>query len=285
MKLIVLLICIFLQVASPKIYFHRYSFFDRYLGLIHPLLTKYKLTTGWGAISGIFLPILIIVLILNLIFSQAAILYILFGVLVLYFCLNIHELKGLLSDYFSAVASDDQPRAHTEAQKFLHEAVPLDQAVRTRAISEAIFIKSLTQVFAVIFWFLLLGPFGAILYYLVAAMSDHALRSDIPLEDTVTVASYMKDILDWLPLRLLALTFALIGHFGPVINIWVARVGSGLLDNSRFLIDCGLTALDLPLDQSQAEPKENQQVLSLIYRALWTWLIAIVVLNITSYLF
>lgn len=71
--------------------------------------------------------------------------------------------------------------------------------------------ESLRQLFAPLFWFLLLGPVGALTYYL--------LRLNAEADDgaAVQLARRMLSLAEWPVARVLALTFALAGDF---VSTW-----------------------------------------------------------------
>ncbi|MFP6850626.1 MAG: regulatory signaling modulator protein AmpE [Pseudomonas sp.] len=65
--------------------------------------------------------------------------------------------------------------------------------------------------FAVIFWYVLLGPLAALAYRLLALTSEHATQP--VLRDA---AVQVRHGFDWLPVRVLAASFALVGNFAGV---------------------------------------------------------------------
>ena len=65
--------------------------------------------------------------------------------------------------------------------------------------------------FAVIFWYALLGPLAALAYRLVALASEHAT---VPALREAAVQ--VRHGFDWLPVRVLAASFALVGNFAGV---------------------------------------------------------------------
>lgn len=285
MKLIILLVCILLQTFNITLFRHHYQFFDHYVALINPLLNKLGLERGWGAIIGLLVPVLIVVYVLGLLFAHVGLLYLLFGLLILMICLDVRDAKTQLTDYFSAINSENSERIQAEVEKFTKQSVGRDRSLLIRILTGAIFVQSVTNIFSVIFWFMLLGPFGAMLYYLVAAVSERVSKSEDDLSHANNAASYLKDILDWIPVRLVSFTYALIGHFAPVFTLWLQQLGNGPQANSTLLIDAGLLALDIPKEATLTDVEENYKALSLVNRTLWTWVIVIAVLNITSWLF
>jgi len=71
--------------------------------------------------------------------------------------------------------------------------------------------SSFERLFALLFWYVLLGPVGVLLYYLLLL-----LRVDSARVLTVNDASHMQRLaylMEWVPARLLALTFSLAGDF------------------------------------------------------------------------
>lgn len=68
--------------------------------------------------------------------------------------------------------------------------------------------------FAVIFWYALLGPVAALAYRLLALALEHARQPALREQ-----AARVRHILDWLPVRALVLSFALVGNFLAVIRV------------------------------------------------------------------
>lgn len=103
---------------------------------------------------------------------------------------------------------------------------------------QRIFVEANRRVFAVIFWFALLGPFGAILYRMIAITAADALTRELTAQ-----AATVEAILDWIPVRLLSFLFALGGHFSQVFRSFRQNVFLGLRSNDEMLIECGHAAL------------------------------------------
>jgi AmpE protein len=88
--------------------------------------------------------------------------------------------------------------------------------------------------FAVLFWFMVLGPAGAIAY------RGAALESAQP---AAPGGIRLLHWLDWIPVRLLGISYALVGDFDACLYRW-----RGLLDDTRTpaelaLETCGYAAL------------------------------------------
>lgn len=87
------------------------------------------------------------------------------------------------------------------------------------------------QVFATLFWFTILpGPAGAVLYRAAAILAEE-WRGALPGDEEVTPlgralavfgrpARQLLFLLDWVPVRLTALSFAIVGDFEDAIYCW-----------------------------------------------------------------
>jgi AmpE protein len=140
-----------------------------------------------------------------------------------------------------------------------------------RTFTRAILMAAHQRVFAVVFWFVILGPAGALLYRLIAYVVE---TSSVPKVHII------KELMDWLPARLFALLFALAGHFTAVLVEWRRRALQGPDGNEKFLADCGILGLDLDNSQGYRSETENaeQQALALIDRTLIIGLIILAML-------
>jgi len=121
------------------------------------------------------------------------------------------------------------------------------------------FVESHDRVFAVMFWFLLLGPVGAVIYRISNVSKVISLD---PKESFIL--HEVHALLDWLPIRIYTFTFAIGGHFAKVLSQWQKYSLTALRNNQILLRECGLAALDLPLtDASQSENVKRETLILL----------------------
>ncbi|HYQ99740.1 MAG TPA: CobD/CbiB family protein [Casimicrobiaceae bacterium] len=97
-------------------------------------------------------------------------------------------------------------------------------------------VDSYRQVFAALFWFAVLpGPAGAVLYRAAALLADE-WRGDARGSDTTPIgraratfgmpARRLLWLLDWVPVRLAALSFAIVGDFEDAVSCWRTQAKS-----------------------------------------------------------
>jgi len=136
---------------------------------------------------------------------------------------------------------------------------------------ETLLSHAVSHLFSVVFWFLLLGPVGAVVYH----VNEIIIREDY--DDAVTSSAEMfRQVLDWLPVRLLTLAFALVGHFSSVIGFWLDHVFSGFDQNETMLVGSAQKVLAKETEKELASLEEKcRYVYRLLQRSLIVWLIVI----------
>ncbi|MBC2680342.1 regulatory signaling modulator protein AmpE [Pseudomonas baltica] len=95
--------------------------------------------------------------------------------------------------------------------------------------------------FAVIFWYAALGPVAALVYRLVALVAEQSRHPAIALR-----AQQLRHALDWLPVRLLAASFALVGNFVAVSRVMLHEVLSWEITAAALIDRVGRVAGDVP---------------------------------------
>jgi AmpE protein len=194
-----------------------------------------------------------------------------FGAIVLVYCLGPKNFWAQTYTCISALHADD-PHPEFEVIKNAFGLMPTDNVEAFhRALTNALFIEANRRVFAVFFWFIVLGPAGAVLYRLVDLCRKEGVT-------TAAAATTVLQLLDWLPVRLLGLIFALGGHFTKVIKYWQHNVFTPPKMNDVVLAECGIAALDiLELDKLPADGTAEKETIALLDRA---FVIGLVILAI-----
>lgn len=139
----------------------------------------------------------------------------------------------------------------------------------TRLAMEIVLRRSLDRLFGVVFWFVLLGPFGAVLYALSNALG-RLWRGDSQFHAAVEQAVHL---LDWLPTRLLAFSFAIVGNFDAAMQGWRDRPDGLPPSNEAVLLAAGFGALGAEADAPS--PEYLSGAVSLVVRAALLWLAAL----------
>lgn len=259
MRCIVVLIVLALKHYFPKIQPWGSYWFSNYIRFF---------TNPVTALLAVVLPTLLIFLVLHFIFGTwlYGILVLLIDIFILWYCLNTPDLETSLVGVAEHNISAEQA------------------AMLSRRRSEKLCVLANEQRFAVIFWFLVLGGFGAVLYRFVNLLRE---RFHLPESTAQTLEPIEKfyGVLNWIPSRLSALSYILAGEFLPSFTIWSNDVWSGKSVSNLILTKVGLAASGFNYqDATHADLEENRKVLQMLGRAEMIWVGLVIILLIGSWI-
>ena len=173
-------------------------------------------TSGAARVLLAVLPPLVLCILLTWLFNHApaaGLLRLLFSLLVLLYCLGPREFER---DLEAILQAPDGVSREAAAQALRDDGVALPWNAPDLGVAMA--YAALRRRFAVLLWFFLLGPAGALLYRLAQTLGrDETLPLDAASR---TAAGYLANALDWLPAQLLVFTLAVVGHWEAVIGAW-----------------------------------------------------------------
>jgi AmpE protein len=208
------------------------------------------------------------------------------GIAVLFYCWGPRDLDVDVE----AIVEARDPAARREAASKLWPD-PAQVSLDAPSLVSAVITNAQRRWFGVLFWFLLLGPFGALLYRLAALAADGDDARLLP-EDTAAGARWLHALLDWPVAQLMTLSMALVGDFDTVVGAWKdnggasfrldagflaaaarASVKSELADEAMDYVEEGVAG-STALVQQLGELPELRDAISLAWRILLLWLAA-----------
>jgi membrane protein required for beta-lactamase induction len=157
------------------------------------------------------------------------------------------------------------------------EAVGTDQQAYQRTVLESIFVKVNDDLYGVMFWFVLLGPFGAMLYRLTGLLqhADHAQS-----ESYMAAARRLNYILHYPVVYVSVLAYALAGNMLEASAAWKPLKYVPLARAEEVLRSVAVAALHyLPADD-RGRSYWLLATQALINRGLIIWLVVLGVLTI-----
>jgi len=280
MKLIIILLCLGLQrYLNINVSLADYDWFKPYTDIIKK--SAEKLLNGYVGVAVVALPVVVVVWLIHAALGGVAygILGLVISVVVLFYCMDGHDLTDNLKTYLGMSQEGD---ADKEVSDFLGGNVPEGAAEKVRAITDVTFTKSLHNVFSVLFWYLILGTFGALLYFMVSLINKNADKEFPAMKEANAL---VLGVLDWIPVRLLGLSMALVGSFGSVFGRWMKALTAGLERSNEFATEFGLAAIGKdPAKVDDADVQENKDALAIVFRALIVWVVFVALLTIVAFL-
>lgn len=192
-------------------------------------------------------PILVVILLATFVLGQiAAALVFLFAVAVLYLCVDLYRLGDVAQGVATALENGDVAHAAARLKDLTgKDTVETTEAGVAHATVEAVLKQANSLVAAPIFWFLVLGPLGAMLQRLAATLDRLWAHRTARFTEFGWAAARLDDLLCWIPARIMAISYAIMGSFEDALHCWRREAGmwSGL--SSGPLLASGLGALHL----------------------------------------
>lgn len=217
-----------------------------------------------------------------------------FAVIVLFYCWGPRDLD---LDVEAIVEAGDAERRRVAATALF--GTEREARLDAPALVEGVFQGALERWFGVLFWFVLLGPFGAVLYRLAQLGATRTHAPVLPTEHGDTYAR-LKLILDWPVAQLMTLGLALAANFDAVATAWRSwhaergqrwfALDTGFLGAAaKASVDCELAeerddayAVDAPPPPAPALPA-LKDAMSLAWRILLLWLAVLALFVLAGY--
>ncbi|WP_292932182.1 CobD/CbiB family protein [Noviherbaspirillum sp.] len=237
------------------------------------------------------------------------------NVLIAYLTLGFRHYSHYFTSIQLALNSGDETTARTLLAEWTRQnTAGMSVSEISRIAVENALITSHRNVFGVFFWFIMpLGPAGAIMYrvaeYLARAWNEPEHLKNEPFGRFATKAFYW---IDWIPVRLTAIAFAIVGNFEDAVYAWrnfadrwqdeaigiILSAGGGAM--GLRLGTANETAADIPVadaatvDSASAEPealpgeeataRALQSTVGLVWRALLLWMLLLLLLSFAVWL-
>ena len=191
-------------------------------------------------------------------------------VLVLLYSLDRGQGKREFGAFRDAWRRGDEEAAALVAERDLKLSAA-DAPSLLHAVEAQLLWRSHQGFFAVIFWYVLLGPVAALAYRLLALTLDHA-RDQAMREQ----AEQLRHAFDWLPVRVLLASFGLVGNFVAVNRALLDDLLHWDIPASRLLAEVGPVAADLGESvEGEAGIARLDSLAALLVRTRMLWYAAI----------
>ncbi len=299
MHLIALLIGLVIErLATQLFHLRRLRWLDRIIDAGFRLAER---LANWPAlIPVILIAVLLVLPVFAVTFSlDDALLgfpYLLLGITVLFFSLGPQDIGEDVDEYCRAIEEGDEDRIRQTAKAIIESEVPDDVLERIHKVEEAVCVQANNRLFAVIFWFVLLGPLGAWAYRVTDLIRRRAVFAAAREQESSGVSEHLRDAammlhgwLAWVPARLTAIGYATAGNFDPALGAWRApteqKTDSQSEYNEHLLARVGVSALALGDDADEDLVSRGVRGATaanrLVFRLLLIW--AVVIAAMTLY--
>lgn len=209
-----------------------------------------------------------------------------FGTLILVFMLGPQSALGIAERYAEAARAGRDEEATEIAAEILGETPPADALQRTNRVIMKLLVLAGRNLFSVVFWYVLLGPAGAVMFR-SADILRHRAEEIAGCKEAQSAAQKIFGIIEWAPSRLLAGSYALAGSFDEALaerRAYVAECSGRFFEINDDILACtGRGALTLG-EEGATESAELTSALNLVYRSLVIWITVLALLTIFGWL-
>jgi AmpE protein len=243
---------------------------------------------GWSGVTGFLfyfgVPLLLVWAANSLLIGTLGLLGgFLLSLAVLIYTFGPHDLD---SDIDAIIHAEDDEAQEAALTALLGGNPPSDREACEAAAVEAVFREALQRWFGTIFWFAVLGVYGAVMYRIADRLTEGDL--DLP-EEQYEMFRRLRQVLDWPVAQLMTLSLAIATDFDSVFSAWKKyhdQQGHGLFDGNNGFLYCsareivltGHAARDGYADQLDGPLAVIRQTMDLVWRTLFVWLTALAIL-------
>ena len=213
--------------------------------------------------------------------------------LLLYFVLGARSLGEHAEAVASRLQAGDLDGARLSVGRMVsRETSQLDAVGVTRAALESVLENGNDAILAALFWFALLGGPGALLFRLANTLDAMWGYRTSRYLSYGRAAARIDDCLGWLPARLTALSYALLGRTRPALFCWRTQAPAWDSPNAGPVMAAGAGSLGVLLGgpaiyhgREDKRPSlgsglpplagDLRRAVGLVRRSVWLWLVAL----------
>lgn len=244
---------------------------------------------GWSALLLALVPIVLSVMIGRYVLGEIGWVFrFVFDIAILYFCLDLNRLNNKATDLSTALEEGRLLDANEHLRQLSGVGARENEAEISSASVKAVLYELNSTTIAPLFWFLLFGPIGAVAQRM-SSMLDHMWgRGNEQFQEFGKPASLVNSVFGWVPSRLTALSFAVVGNFEEALHNWLQK-SHIWSDNREPLHAAGFGAMHLQYAEEGSENNDKslnlpgsghvRQALALIWRVMFFWLVIVLLIS------
>ncbi|MGB9090257.1 MAG: regulatory signaling modulator protein AmpE [Pseudomonas farsensis] len=219
-----------------------------FLGELLRLERSGKAAPAWALTLLVLAPVVVLLLLLHVLEPVAyGLLALPVHLLVLIYSLGRGDVKASLGPFRDAWRrGDDQAALHAAERDLGLQAE--DAGSLIKRVQGHMLWQAYQSFFAVVFWYFLLGPAAALAYRLLALCAEHSRQPGIQ-----ALAAQLRHAMDWLPVRVVAVSFALVGNFVAVTRVMLHALLDWHVSAGHLVAQVGRVADDIPEEEGHQQ--------------------------------
>ncbi|MDX2507680.1 MAG: adenosylcobinamide-phosphate synthase CbiB [Gammaproteobacteria bacterium] len=224
-------------------------------------------------------------------------------ILILYLALGLSSLKQHAEEVINALKNNQLEQArHALSMMVSRDTQTMEVEAISRAATESVLENGNDAVFATIFWFIVAGAPGVVVYRLVNTLDAMwGYKTERYIDFGFFIAK-CDDLLNYFPARLTALAYALMGHWQNAIQCWLSQASFWEGSNAGVVMSAGAGALDVQLGGGdiyhgehkprpqlgcgkKSDPEVINQACQLLNRSTIIWIILVAPISLFGWFY
>lgn len=256
----------------------------------------------WDGVPGVLAVVVPVPLVLGALLSVfeadgvfSGLLTLALSTWVLFWCLSAREFTDAMD---RAIDAGERRDAGAEQDALAGMAAEMtlqqDRSV-TANVTYASFSAGNNRFFAPLFWFVVLGPVGALLMRCAELVRYRVGAAESGYSGLASASVQVHQWFAWLPARVLAACYALVGSFETTVELWRRSAFScqGRFDddNTALLVCTGFGALGMDPDWERGADNDHEPGVEdvraargLVHRSAVVWLFFILLLALLGWI-
>jgi cobalamin biosynthesis protein CobD/CbiB len=226
----------------------------------------------------------------------------LWSVIALYLLIELGTLRQNAAALVSALRTQQLDQARLLLGQWMgRDSSAFSVSEVARSGIEKILVTAYRNLFGVVLWFMLLGPAGALLYRLAEILAHKwGGLNDQEFGNFGHFAARAFAWMEWLPARLTAISFAIVGDFEDAMYCWRSQAKQWMEEGLGIVLASGAGAIGVKLGEAletgsgiesrpeiglgdDADVDYMDSAISLIWRTLALWLVLLLLISLARW--
>jgi AmpE protein len=273
MTLISLLLVLLIERVTTKSQYWQAGFYaDKYIQLIEPRGWFNSSSKSWVLALVIFVPVMMVYLVVQK--FSGGLLELVISTAILMVCVGCPAIRATYKCFLQAASRGD-----LQACSMYEDQISGDDKGKVSFGLNLVW-QNYRHYTAVILWFAACGAAGAILYVLVREIESKLSADENQISHQ---AKRLLNIIDWIPVRIAALGFLLVGHFSRAFPTWLGYLPDPAIKAKTLLVEVSKQAEDIEPDENDCT-EEPCTLVRLAKRNVMFLLVIIALLTLSGWI-